>query len=242
LLYWLLYLKLFHYFPPFRIFRYLTFRTAFASLTALFTGLIVGPIVIRRLRDFQIGQYIREEGPQAHQKKAGTPTMGGIMVIVPVLLLTILLNAVALIGFTQSGIGRSVLIPMIVMVGYAILGMIDDWEGIRGKRKGEGMRARTKFLFQVILGIGTALVLKYLLGICFVQNIAFLTTDANALTAHLDLLFTFFTGDVKHRHIFDAQCHLQHQSRFPDAGFSTNQNKGTGNNAATKNTVQFIVS
>ena len=69
MLYWLLYLKLFHYFPPFRIFRYLTFRTAFASLTALFTGLIVGPIVIRRLRDFQIGQYIREEGPQAHQKK-----------------------------------------------------------------------------------------------------------------------------------------------------------------------------
>ena len=55
MLYWLLYLKLYHYFPPFRIFRYLTFRTAFASLTALFTGLIVGPIVIRRLRDFQIG-------------------------------------------------------------------------------------------------------------------------------------------------------------------------------------------
>ncbi len=86
------------------------------------------------------------------------------MFIVPVLLLTVLLNAVALIGFTESGVGRSVLVPMIVMVGYAILGMIDDWEGIRGKRKGEGMRARTKFLFQVILGIGTAIVLKYLLG------------------------------------------------------------------------------
>ena len=78
MLYWLLYLKLFHYFPPFRIFRYLTFRTAFASLTALFTGLIVGPVVIRRLQEFQIGQYIREDGPQAHQKKAGTPTMGGL--------------------------------------------------------------------------------------------------------------------------------------------------------------------
>ena len=73
MLYWLLYEKLFHYFPPFRIFRYLTFRTAFASLTALFTGLIVGPLVINRLREFQIGQYIREEGPKAHQKKAGTP-------------------------------------------------------------------------------------------------------------------------------------------------------------------------
>ena len=71
MLYWLLYLKLFHYFPPFRIFRYLTFRTAFASLTALFTGLIIGPLVINRLREFQIGQYIREEGPKAHQKKSG---------------------------------------------------------------------------------------------------------------------------------------------------------------------------
>jgi phospho-N-acetylmuramoyl-pentapeptide-transferase len=90
LLYWLLYLKLFHYFPPFRIFRYLTFRTAFASLTALFTGLIVGPIVIQRLRDFQIGQYIREEGPQAHQKKAGTPTMGGLLIAIAILVPTLL--------------------------------------------------------------------------------------------------------------------------------------------------------
>ena len=73
MLYWLLFLKLQHYVAPFRIFRYVTFRTAFASLTALFTALIVGPLVIGRLRDFQIGQYIREEGPKAHQKKAGTP-------------------------------------------------------------------------------------------------------------------------------------------------------------------------
>src|SRR5213595_2241867 len=84
LLYWLLYLKLYHYFPPFRIFRYLTFRTAFASLTALFTALIIGPLVINRLREFQIGQYIREEGPKAHQKKAGTPTMGGLLIAISV--------------------------------------------------------------------------------------------------------------------------------------------------------------
>ncbi|HKR94380.1 MAG TPA: phospho-N-acetylmuramoyl-pentapeptide-transferase, partial [Candidatus Angelobacter sp.] len=70
MLYWLLYQRLFVHFPPFRIFRYVTFRTAFASLTALFMGLIVGPAIIRQLRDFQIGQYIREEGPKAHQKKA----------------------------------------------------------------------------------------------------------------------------------------------------------------------------
>jgi len=76
LLYWLLYQRLFQHFPPFRIFRYVTFRTAFASLTALFMGMIIGPAIIRQLRDFQIGQYIREEGPKGHQKKAGTPTMG----------------------------------------------------------------------------------------------------------------------------------------------------------------------
>ena len=90
MLYWLLYLKLFHYFPPFRIFRYLTFRTAFASLTALFTGLIVGPLVINRLREFQIGQYIREEGPKAHQKKAGTPTMGGLLIAIAIVVPTLL--------------------------------------------------------------------------------------------------------------------------------------------------------
>ena len=97
MLYWLLFVKLQHYFPPFRIFRYLTFRTAFASLTALFTALIVGPLVINRLREFQIGQYIREEGPKAHQKKAGTPTMGGVLIaisiIVPTLLWADLTNA-----------------------------------------------------------------------------------------------------------------------------------------------------
>jgi phospho-N-acetylmuramoyl-pentapeptide-transferase len=90
LLYWLLFLKLQHYFPPFRIFRYLTFRTAFASLTALFTALIVGPLVINRLREFQIGQYIREEGPKAHQKKAGTPTMGGLLIAIAIVVPTLL--------------------------------------------------------------------------------------------------------------------------------------------------------
>ena len=72
LLYWLLYVELFHYFPPFRIFRYLTFRTAFASLTALLLRLSSARSSFNAC-GFQIGQYIREEGPKAHQKKAGTP-------------------------------------------------------------------------------------------------------------------------------------------------------------------------
>src|SRR5258708_25843402 len=90
LLYWLLYQRLFAHFPPFRIFRYVTFRTAFASLTALFMGLIIGPAIIRQLRDFQISQYIREEGPKAHQKKAGTPTMGGVLIAIAIIVPTLL--------------------------------------------------------------------------------------------------------------------------------------------------------
>ena len=89
MLYWLLYRKLYLYFSPFRIFRYLTFRTAFASLTALLITLIIGPFVIEKLREFQIGQYIREEGPKAHQKKAGTPTMGGVLICIAILLPTL---------------------------------------------------------------------------------------------------------------------------------------------------------
>jgi phospho-N-acetylmuramoyl-pentapeptide-transferase len=143
--------------------RQVSLALSLAGLSFMMTVIWGGPL-LRILRHFKIGKIIRVEEPSHHAIKMGTPTMGGVMIIIPVLLLTALLNAVALIGFSQSGVGRSVLIPMIVMVSYAVLGMIDDWEGIRGKRKGEGMRARTKFLFQVILGVGTAFVLKYLLG------------------------------------------------------------------------------
>src|SRR6201981_1600511 len=90
LLYWLLYQKLFPYFRPFRIFRYLTFRTAFASLTALMIALFIGPYVIQKLREFQIGQYVRDDGPQTHLKKTGTPTMGGVLICIAILLPTVL--------------------------------------------------------------------------------------------------------------------------------------------------------
>jgi len=135
-----------------------------AGLSYIMTVIWGGPL-LRVLRHFKIGKIIRVEEPGHHGVKMGTPTMGGVMFVLPVLLLTILLNAVALIGFTQSGIGRSVLVPMIVMIAFAILGAADDWQGIRGEHKGEGMRARTKFLFQVILSLGTAWVLKYMLGV-----------------------------------------------------------------------------
>ncbi len=135
-----------------------------AGLAYLMTVIWGGPL-LRILRHFKIGKIIRTEEPGHHEVKMGTPTMGGVMFVLPVFLLTFLLNAVALIGFIQSGLGRSVLVPMIVMGAFAILGAVDDWQGIRGERKGEGMRARTKFLFQVLFSLGTAWVLKYMLGV-----------------------------------------------------------------------------
>jgi phospho-N-acetylmuramoyl-pentapeptide-transferase len=124
---------------------------------------IWGPPLLRMLRHFRIGKVIRVDEPGHHNVKMGTPTMGGVLFILPVLLLTGLLNAAALIGLEVTG--RSVLVPLIVLVGYAALGALDDWQGIRGKRRGEGMRARTKFFAQVVLAVGTAIVLKYLLDV-----------------------------------------------------------------------------
>lgn len=139
-----------------------TFVLGLAMLAFVMT-VIWGPPLLRILRHFRIGKLIRVDEPGHHNVKMGTPTMGGVMFILPVLMLTAMLNAASLIGF--SGIGRSVLVPLIVLVSYAVLGGIDDWEGVRGKRRGEGMRARTKFLIQVILALGTALVLKYVLEV-----------------------------------------------------------------------------
>jgi phospho-N-acetylmuramoyl-pentapeptide-transferase len=101
------------------------------------------------------------EEPGKHMVKMGTPTMGGVMIILPVLLLTVLLNAAALIGFKLSG--KSVFVPLVAMVAFGILGGMDDWEGIRGKRKGDGMRARTKFLLQWLIAGIIAWALKFVL-------------------------------------------------------------------------------
>ena len=142
------------------------------SHTALVLGLamlsfimtvIWGTPLLRVLRHYRIGKIIRVEEPDKHRIKMGTPTMGGVLFILPALLLTGLLNAAALIGLDVTG--RSILVPLIVLVSYAVLGALDDWEGIRGKRRGEGMRARTKFAAQVILALGTAIVLKYILEV-----------------------------------------------------------------------------
>ena len=142
--------------------RQTAFVLSLAMLSFVMT-VIWGSPLLRVLRHFKIGKLIRVDEPGHHNVKMGTPTMGGVLFILPVLLLTGLLNAGVLIGLEV--IGRSVLVPLIVMVGYGSLGALDDWEGLRGKRRGEGMRARTKFLAQVVLALGTAYVLKYMLDV-----------------------------------------------------------------------------
>ncbi len=131
-----------------------------AVLAFMMTVIWGGPL-LRILRHFRIGKVIRVEEPGYHAVKMGTPTMGGVMFILSVTLLTLLLNASSLLGV--AGIGRSILLPLVVMAAYAILGAVDDWEGIRGPRRGDGMRSRTKFTIQVILALGAAWALKYLL-------------------------------------------------------------------------------
>jgi phospho-N-acetylmuramoyl-pentapeptide-transferase len=152
LLYWLLYQKLFPYFSPFRIFRYVTFRTVFASLTALFIGLIVGPSVIRQLRDFQIGQYIREEGPAAHQKKAGTPTMGGVLITIAIIIPTLLWSDLT---------NKYVWIAVISTLCFAAIGFADDYLKIVHHRN-LGLTGRSKLLLQFLVSIVIAIVLVML--------------------------------------------------------------------------------
>ena len=133
-----------------------------AGLVFMMTVIWGGPL-LRILRHFRIGKQIRVDEPNKHYTKMGTPTMGGVMVIIPVALVTVLLNAASLIG--MKILGQSVLVPLIAMLSFAMLGAIDDWEGVRGKRRGEGMRIRTKFAVQIALSIGIALVLKYMLKV-----------------------------------------------------------------------------
>jgi phospho-N-acetylmuramoyl-pentapeptide-transferase len=150
LLYWLLYQRLFAHFPPFRIFKYVTFRTAFASLTALFMGLIIGPAIIRQLRDFQIGQYIREEGPKGHQKKAGTPTMGGVLITIAVIVPTVLWADLS---------NTYIWLAIFSTIAFGAIGFADDYIKVVRKRN-LGLTGRTKLLLQFLAAgfVGVALV------------------------------------------------------------------------------------
>lgn len=138
MLYWLLYQKLFPYFRVFRIFRYLTFRTVFASLTALLIGLLIGPFVIERLREFQIGQYVREDGPQTHLKKGGTPTMGGVLICISILVPTLLWADLS---------NPFVWVVMLSTLAFSAIGFADDYIKVVRKRS-KGLTFWQKIMLQ----------------------------------------------------------------------------------------------
>ena len=152
MLYWLLYQKLFPYFRLFRIFRYLTFRTVFASLTALLIGLLIGPYVIERLREFQIGQYIREEGPESHQKKSGTPTMGGVLICISILVPTLLWSDLS---------NPFVWLVMLSTLAFGAIGFADDYIKVVHRRN-QGLTARQKLALQFLASSAVAAVLVWM--------------------------------------------------------------------------------
>jgi len=129
------------------------FALILASISFLL-AVVWGPFLIRILRRYNIGKRIRIDGPQGHRTKMGTPTMGGLMIVVPVVLITVALNIYNLLG--QTVIGRSILVPLGVMLAYALVGALDDIAGVRGMRQGEGYPARRKIVWEILLSLGIA--------------------------------------------------------------------------------------
>jgi phospho-N-acetylmuramoyl-pentapeptide-transferase len=142
MLYWLLFEKLFPHFGPARLFGYVTFRTAFASLSALFISIWLGPLLIRKLRDFQIGQHIHED-VAGHQKKAGTPTMGGLLIVISILVPTLLWA-----NLTNPNIW----IALFGLLSFGGIGFYDDFTKVK-KMRNMGLSARKKLLLQVLCSV-----------------------------------------------------------------------------------------
>ncbi|MFP4475396.1 MAG: phospho-N-acetylmuramoyl-pentapeptide-transferase [Desulfatibacillaceae bacterium] len=148
MLYHLLY-PLHTYFIGFNVFRYITFRTIYAMLTALVVSFVLGPMVIRWLRRKQIGQYIREDGPQTHLDKAGTPTMGGVFILFSILAGTL---------FWADLTNSYVWVVVLVCVGFGLIGFVDDYL-MQIKKHSKGLSARGKFLLQILVALVACLLL-----------------------------------------------------------------------------------
>ena len=134
-----------------RVFQYITFRAVMAAMTALLIGLAFGPWVIRRLTEMKIGQPIRQYGVEQHLSKNGTPTMGGVLILIGI-------GVSTLLWFDWSN--RFVWIVMLVTMGFGAIGWVDDWRKVVDKNP-EGMRSREKFFWQSLIGLIAALYLAF---------------------------------------------------------------------------------
>ena len=152
MLYWLFYETLLPWFGPFRLFGQVTFRTALSGLMALALTILLGPWLIARLRRLQIGQHIREDGPASHHKKAGTPTMGGLLIIVSVVVPTVLL---------ANPRTPQVWVALFAMLAFGAIGFLDDYMKVVKKRN-LGLRARAKFGLQILAALAIGVLLEVL--------------------------------------------------------------------------------
>jgi len=134
------------YYSGFNVFRYLTLRSILGTLTALLISLIIGPAMIRRLTMYKIGQNIRDDGPQAHLSKAGTPTMGGSLILVAVAISTLLWMDLS---------NRQVWVALIVTMLFGAVGFIDDFKKLKGSCS-QGLSAKSKYFWQSVFGLGAA--------------------------------------------------------------------------------------
>ena len=140
-----------HYWHAFNVFQYITLRTILASLTSLFVALLLGPYFIRRLGAHQVRQVIREEGPQSHLKKAGTPTMGGSLILIAITVSTLLWGDLS---------NRYVWLVLIVLLTFGFIGWLDDTLKLRFHNS-DGLSARWKFLLQSLVGVAAACYLYF---------------------------------------------------------------------------------
>ncbi|TAG36175.1 MAG: phospho-N-acetylmuramoyl-pentapeptide-transferase [Polaromonas sp.] len=138
-------------FGSFRVFQYLTFRAVMAAVTALLLGLVAGPFVIRRLTELKIGQPIRDYAMQTHLSKSGTPTMGGVLILLCIAISTLLWADLS---------NRFVWIVLLVTLGFGAIGWVDDWRKVVHKDP-EGMRSREKYFWQSLVGLVAALYLVF---------------------------------------------------------------------------------
>jgi len=149
MLYYLFFFVLHRFFSPLNVFRYITVRTAVASLTAMLLSLLLGPWVIERLREMQVKQYIREEGPKGHHAKAGTPTMGGVLIVAAIVIPTLLWADLR---------NPYVLLSLGATMAFGTIGFVDDYNKVV-RRRNLGLKARSKFSFQVLTCAVVAVVL-----------------------------------------------------------------------------------
>ncbi|HOO41974.1 MAG TPA: phospho-N-acetylmuramoyl-pentapeptide-transferase [Syntrophales bacterium] len=212
-------------FSSFNVFRYITFRTIYAAITALIICFIVGPWLIRKLRSLKVGQSIREDGPQSHLSKEGTPTMGGILIIFAVVISTLLWSNLTV---------AYVWLVILVLVGYGIIGFFDDYGKLVSKSS-RGVPGKVRLAGEIIIAFFVSVVIyvrpefSHMVTIPFFKTVLpdigifyiFLTTfiivgAANAvnLTDGLDglalgpaitcfmtyLLFAYFAGNIKIAH------------------------------------------